>query len=526
VRRRRSGLSPFVAGSIAIVVILVGVFFGFAKSIPFKSHYEIRAAFRSSNNIKKASPVRIAGVQVGKVVKVEPTGNGAQSAFVTLRINDDGRPIHNDATAKIRPRIFLEGNFFVDLNPGSPSAPRLDDGDTIPASQTSTPVQFDEVLSALRRPTRDNLRLTLGGLADAYDKGFAPAFNATLENQAPAFRFSSIVLEAMLGRRPHDLSGIVRDVGTVSAALDRSPPRLRSFLENFNIFAASLATERDALGRTIEELPRTLAAARPALDSLNDAFPSVRLLAVRALPGVRSSGPAIAAARPLVRELRGLVSRTELRGLSADLRAATPNLVGLAKNSVPLLQQFRRFSACANNVLLPWSEDTVPDPNFPATGKVFQTGVKWLPGVAGESRSFDANGQFFKVLGSGGVETFQLGEGFFGTSALPIAGVNPPKTDRPPINPDAPCEDQQTPDLRTIPQEAPGKVRTNWKSPAVQARYAKSRQTALNWLRNVADERGLDATVSDQDATLQSITEIARQTGRLDQLPYLKRSLK
>src|SRR5262245_63506119 len=35
----------------------------------------------------------------------------------------------------IRPRIFLEGNFFVDVSPGSPDAPALHDGDRIPISQ-------------------------------------------------------------------------------------------------------------------------------------------------------------------------------------------------------------------------------------------------------------------------------------------------------------------------------------------------------------------------------------------------------
>ena len=50
---------------------------------------------------------------------------------VTMAIDDEGLPIHKDATAKIRSRIFLEGNFFVDLKPGTPSAPNVDDGDTI-----------------------------------------------------------------------------------------------------------------------------------------------------------------------------------------------------------------------------------------------------------------------------------------------------------------------------------------------------------------------------------------------------------
>ena len=49
------------------------------------------------------------------------------------RSRQAGLPIHKDATLKIRPRIFLEGNFFVDLQPGTPSAPTIDDGDTIPS---------------------------------------------------------------------------------------------------------------------------------------------------------------------------------------------------------------------------------------------------------------------------------------------------------------------------------------------------------------------------------------------------------
>ena len=37
-----------------------------------------------------------------------------------MDINKNGLPIHADATAEIRPRIFLEGNFYVDLLPGTP----------------------------------------------------------------------------------------------------------------------------------------------------------------------------------------------------------------------------------------------------------------------------------------------------------------------------------------------------------------------------------------------------------------------
>ena len=146
----------------------VGVFFGFTKHVPFTHGFRVKAVFESSNSIRKNSPVRIAGVNVGKVTKVEGKP-GSNAAVVTMEINDKGLPIHKDATMKIRPRIFLEGNFFVDVSPGTPSAPTIDDGDTIPITQTATPVQFDQVLTTLQSDTRDGLQKTLGGLRNGPD---------------------------------------------------------------------------------------------------------------------------------------------------------------------------------------------------------------------------------------------------------------------------------------------------------------------------------------------------------------------
>ena len=523
-RRRGEGRSPLTVGLIALVVTAIALFLGFTKSIPFRSHFEIEAAFRSSNNIKPGSPVRIAGVEVGKVVAVEAVSPGADAATVRMRIQDRGKPIHRDATASIRPRIFLEGNFFVDLRPGSPGAPQLDDGDSIPASQTSTPVQFDQVLKALKAPTRRDLQLTLGELSKAYEAGAAEAFNRSLEDQAPAFKFSAIVAEALLGRRPRDLSNIVRDLGTTAEALDRSPPQLKALIEDFNTTAAALAVERDALGEAIGELPRTLRIAGPALDALNAAFPATRRLAAEALPAVRSSGPTIAALRPLVAQLGGLVSRRELRGLSSALARTTPSLAALARTSSPLLEQVRPLAGCINNVIVPWSRDKVPDPNFPATGPVYQTAVKWLPAIAGESRSFDANGQWFKVLGQGGIETFQLGEGLFGTALFPIVGVNPPKpAARPPLRPDVACETQQPPDLRTVPGDPPPSVRTNPDDPKVKARYAKARETAIAVLADELKQAGVGGKVLDTEATLDDVRALARRAGNLEQLERVAR---
>ena len=110
-----------------------------------------------------------------------------------------------------------------------------------------------------------------------------------------------------------------------------------------------------------------------------------------------------------MRQARRLVGPSELRGLTADLRPLVPDLTRLNKNLVPLYEQVRSASSCQNDVVLPWTHEKVPDPNFPATGEVFQEGVSGLPGLAAESRSGDANGQWSRVLAGNGANVYALG---------------------------------------------------------------------------------------------------------------------
>ena len=112
---------------ILIALVVVGTYLAWTKSIPFQSHFELHAVFKNAANIRKDSPVRIAGVNVGKVESVKSvcenglTGNcNSDYSDVTFTVDDNGQPVHSDAQVEIRPRIFLEGNFFLDVHPGQP----------------------------------------------------------------------------------------------------------------------------------------------------------------------------------------------------------------------------------------------------------------------------------------------------------------------------------------------------------------------------------------------------------------------
>ena len=159
-RKDRTGLSPVAVAAVTLVVAAVLVYLGFTKAIPFQHGFRMNAVFQSAVSIRKNSPVRIAGVNIGKVtgVKRQP---GTDASVVQMELKDEALPIHKDATMKIRPRIFLEGNFFVDVAPGTPSAPTIGDQDTIPMTQTSEPVQLDQVLTSLQADQRKDLKSVL-----------------------------------------------------------------------------------------------------------------------------------------------------------------------------------------------------------------------------------------------------------------------------------------------------------------------------------------------------------------------------
>jgi virulence factor Mce-like protein len=510
--RKPSKARQATLGAAVLAAIAVGCFFGFTKANPFSDTFEVRAAFRTAHDLKPKSPVRIAGVSVGKVTKVESLGEGRSGAMVTMAIDEGGLPLRRDAEVKVRPRIFLEGNYFVEIQPGSPSAPALDEGATIPATQTSAPVGLFQVLETLQSDTRDDLQALLQEYGHAVNGPGGDGYRRSIKHWEPAFRDSAIVNEATLGKRPHDLSRYVAGAAKVAEGLDRHPEQLKSLVTDFAATADAFAQEQTNLSAAVRELPRTLQTGSRALAELDGALPPLRRLTADLRPAVRSSRPALRDSLPFVREMRGLVSRPELRGLVRDLRPLVPSLVELNRGGVALQEEQRLLSSCSNNVISPWQHMTVPDANFPSAGPVYQEGVKWFPGIAGESRSFDANGQYVRSLAKAANVAYPVGDDRFFLTDTPVQGVNPPKSEQPKFRPDVACETQEAPDLRTTVQAPPNAIRVNQDAPGAAARRAASRAHILDWMKHQLKYAGLDdaVTLSDQLLDESEIDDVAR----------------
>jgi phospholipid/cholesterol/gamma-HCH transport system substrate-binding protein len=484
----RRTLSPFrrlpdtAVGAFMVVVIAIGSYLAYTKEIPWVSHDEVRAVFANAQSVRGDEPVRVAGVEIGQIVSVEHVQVDEEStslaantdevsanevpteaSMVTMRLNDDAPPIREDASFKLRPRLFLEGNYFVDVTPGSPGGEEIGDDHVFPLNQTSSSVNLDQIFTTLQADVRRDLQVFLREFGNAMiDHGGAEGLRELNRTAGPAGRFTSRFNQAFLGTREGDLRGTLRGFNRVFRGLSRNEAALKGFVTNLRIFSGSFAAEDEALGRAVEQLPRTLRAAGPAYDNLNTSLPQLRAFAREALPGVRSSPEALREATPFIGQVRRLVSRRELRGLLAELRPTVPHLARLAKGNTQFLKQSRALSSCFNEVIIPWSHSTVepvdPAGQYPHTpdGRTFEMTGYSLSGINGENRSADGNGHYIRTLGGSGSNLVRVppGDGLrdnvFALTPFPLLGAMPRIGDsaRTPFRPDEPCEQQEPPNLQ------------------------------------------------------------------------------
>jgi phospholipid/cholesterol/gamma-HCH transport system substrate-binding protein len=475
-RKDRRGRNPVTVGILALVLIGAGTYLGFTKHIPFTQGYRLHAVFQSANSIRKNSFVRIAGINVGKVVDVSRYRH-TDLSDVTMEISDNGLPIHNDATLKIRPRIFLEGNFFVDLKPGSPSAPVLHDGDTIGPSQTATPVQLDQVLTALQSDSRLDLQHVLKGLGESLNTLPTPSENATqgpadqnitgaqgfnrsYKNAAPAFRGTSLVNQALLGDKPHSLSQVIAGVGSLTKALDSREVQLSTLFTNFSNGLSGFASQSAALASSIRLLGPTLTTARDAFASLDKAFPSTRAFALELIPGVRETPAMITAALPWIAQTRALLRKSELNGLLAQLQPLTADTARLTATTVKFLPQIDTFDKCISRVVIPSGNIGVQDgpiTNRKPNGSIVENYKEFwstMVGFAGEGQNFDGNGHYIHLATGGGAYTVGAEKSkmssidLYGNAPRMPLGTSPRYTNlRPPYRPNVPCYTQKLPDV-------------------------------------------------------------------------------
>lgn len=410
---------PVRFGLIVIVAAAVIVYFGFTKRVPFQHGYQLKGVFASALKISPTSPVRIAGIQVGQVTSVKRVGN---TGVVTMEINEKGLPIHNDATLKIRPKLFLEGNLFVELQPGSPSAPTISSGSTIPVTRTSDPVQLDQVLDALNSETRSNLQEFLAGYGEALThkptaaedarqepevRGLtaAQALNQAYHRGPAALKSSTIVQQALNGVEVHDISHLVGTIARFTKQLNLHEQELGEWVDSFDTFLHIFASQSSSLRAAVARFPHAFGNATQAFTALNAAFPPVRTFSRAFIPGVEQTNPTIDAALPWIEQVKQSLSPNEIGGLASSLRSATPAFARLVAAQPGFYRTQEQFSKCLTNVFFPAGETKLQDGSNTAGVPDYLEFWEALTGFAGLGQGFDGNGPLTRFVVGGGGQT-------------------------------------------------------------------------------------------------------------------------
>ena len=441
-------------GVLGLIAVSMLVYLVFTKRIPFVHDYRLKANFASSNQLVEGfSPVRIAGVTVGKVTQIDD-GPG-RTTQVEMELEDSALPLHSDATVRIRPRLFLEGGFYVELRPGSPSAPVLEENSTLAEAQTDTPVQLHQILETFDQDTLSELKTIVAELDTGLDDGGAEGLGRAVVAFAPVLRDTAIFAEAARGRRPHDVSESIASTSEITQALAGREDDLRGLVTNLNRTTTALASRDAQLAESIVQIDGLIRETPAALDSLERAEPSVMRFVDALRPSLRAAPPILDDAAATLAQVRGLTSAPELPALLDELGPTVRGLPTLQNRLNTLFGLVTPVMDCLRERAVPVLKSQVPDgalsSGLPVWKELAQAGV----GVVSFAQNFDGNGYHSRYLGGTGEQSFATGVvpglgQLLGTSEEPIAGSRPVYLGPgrvPPHRPDAPCARQEPVDL-------------------------------------------------------------------------------
>jgi phospholipid/cholesterol/gamma-HCH transport system substrate-binding protein len=279
--------------------------------------------------------VRVSGVQIGQIGNVS-LKNGV--AIVGLQIDEKYKHlIHTDATALLRPRTGLK-DMFVELSPGSPAAPIVKPGFTIPVSNTMPDVNADEVLASLDTDTREYLNLLINGAGQGLKNNGGNQLAQVFERFEPTHR-DLARLNGAVAQRGRDLQQLINSLARLNTAVAQKQTQIVSLVNASARVFRAFASQGANVSRAVADLPGTLAQTTstlqkvqtfsqalvpasihllPAANALPSANAAVTALAKPAAPIIQHQiRPFVVAARPVVRDLKPA---------AVNLAAATPNL--------------------------------------------------------------------------------------------------------------------------------------------------------------------------------------------------------
>jgi phospholipid/cholesterol/gamma-HCH transport system substrate-binding protein len=320
--------------------------------------YEVEAELPTAQAVVpgQGQTVNVAGVKVGEVGEVRLEDG---RAVVNMQIKNKYKPIYRDATILLRPKTGLK-DMILALDPGTPEAGEIEEGDRVRVANTLPDVNADEVLSSLDADTRDYLRILLNdaGTALRDDEGgedgqSAPAdLREAFKRFEPTARDGKRLTQALIKRR-RNIEAAIHSFQQISTELATRDEQLGQLVESANENFAAFADEEAALREALQLFPGALSQTATTLrdvdalaSELGPALEGLRPFARELAPSLRRQRPFLLETTPIVRDQIRPFAR-DVQPTVRDLRAATEDL---APVSPRLTRSFKVLNAFFNTL--------------------------------------------------------------------------------------------------------------------------------------------------------------------------------
>jgi phospholipid/cholesterol/gamma-HCH transport system substrate-binding protein len=311
--------------------------FPFIQSTPFN----LNAQFSTAQAVTpgQGQTVRVSGVEIGQVGAVT-LKNGM--ATVQMQINDQYKHlIHTNATALLRPRTGLK-DMFIELDPGSKSAPVAKPGYTIPVANTDPDIDVDEILASLDGDTRQYLELLVNGAGQGLKGKGGDELAQVFERFEPTHRDLARVNKAVAVRGT-DLRQLVNSLQRLNTALATKQGQIVQLVDSSSKVFHAFASEDGNISRALVDLPGTLSQTTATLAKVQAFAKLLGPTSTNLLPAARSLPAANAALVALAKPSTSIV-QNEIRPFVVAARPLVRNLkpaaINLAKGTPGLTKTF------------------------------------------------------------------------------------------------------------------------------------------------------------------------------------------
>ena len=294
-----------------------------------------RLRFETAGQLVPGNEVRIGGRPVGSVESIELTDDNQAEVEVSV-----AEPITEGTTAVIR-STSLSGiaNRYVSLAP-APGGEELSNDAVLTGTETTTPVDLDQLFDTFRPKTRRALRSFIQGFAATY-AGNGAAANETYEFLNPALVGTERLLK-QLNRDRRALSEFITEGDQALGALADRRDDLSALVVNTNEALGAIASQNDALDRSLVALPPTLRQANTTFVNLRTALDDLDPLVETSLSATKNLASFLSDLRPVVREsvpvftdLNQIVKKKGNANDLLDILTDLPTTQKKAKNNVP-----------------------------------------------------------------------------------------------------------------------------------------------------------------------------------------------